>query len=90
MRLNRRDNNESRIVEFWQALGCVWIPQSRHSGFDGVLVARNGVHIVEIKNPARRWTLTDAEQRRRAEVEAAGGVYNIVCNDDDARILIGL
>ena len=90
MRLNRRDANEAGLVQFWRALGCEWIEMSRHAGFDGVLVALNGVHIVEVKNPARRWTLTEAEQQRKAAVEQAGGRYNIVETDDDARRLIGL
>lgn len=90
MRLNRRDDNEAALVQFWRALGCEWIEMSRHAGFDGVLVALNGVHIVEVKNPARRWALTDAEQKRRAAVERAGGRYNVIETNADARKLVGL
>ena len=90
MRLNRRDENERQLVEFWRAMGCHWVEMSRHAGFDGVLVALNGTHIVEVKNPARRWALTAAEVARKQAVEAAGGVYHIVETDDDARKVIGL
>ena len=90
MPLNRRDNNEADILDLWKALGCHWIPQPRQNGFDLVLIARNGAHIVEIKNPARKWELTEAEQRRKAKVEAAGGTYHIIQTYDDARRLVGL
>lgn len=87
---NDRDANEAGLVQFWRAMGCHWIPMDRHKGFDGLLVARNGVHIVEIKNPARRWNYTPAEVTRKVEVEKAGGVYNTIETDEQARKLIGL
>ena len=90
MPLNRRDANEADILDLWRALGCHVIPQPRQNGFDLVLVARNGVHVVEIKNPARRWELTDAERARKAKIEAAGGVYHIITTHDEARRLVGL
>lgn len=90
MPLNRRDANEAGILDLWRALGCHVVPQPRQNGFDLVLVARNGVHLVEIKNPARRWELTEQEQRRKEKIEAAGGVYHIITTYDEARKLIGL
>lgn len=87
--LNRRDSNEKAILQFWKAMGCEWTPQPRQNGFDGVLVALNGVHIVEIKNPARKWQLTAGEKAKKAAVEAAGGTYHIIQTDDEARRLIG-
>jgi len=60
-------------------------------GYDLVIVCpRTGVHIVEIKNPAYEWELTPAEKKRKAEVEAAGGRYNIIETDEQARRLVGL
>ena len=87
--LNRRDANESELVAVWQDFGALWIPMTRDTGFDGVLVYRGLNHIVEIKNPARKWELTDAEKKRKAEVEAAGGAYNIVQTKNDALRLLG-
>lgn len=85
---NRRDNNEARLVELWERSGCIWIPQDRHKGFDGVLLAPNGNHIIEIKNPDENWKLTPAEEKRKAQLEAAGYVYNIIQTDNDALALL--
>lgn len=51
----------------------------RNAGFDGVLISPfTGVHIVEVKNPDRKWKLTDAENKTKEEVEARGASYNII------------
>jgi hypothetical protein len=85
MSTDKRDANEAELVEVWRMAGSLWIPMSRDAGFDGVLVDCGRVMIVEVKNPARKWQLSDAEKRRKAMVEEAGGVYHIVQTIDDAR-----
>ncbi len=61
----------------------------RYAGFDGVLITPGGgIHIVEVKNPARKWSLTDAEKQTKADVEARGGRYNIIQTVDDAVELV--
>lgn len=85
---NDRDANEAALVQVWRAAGCIWIPQDRHAGFDGILLAHNGNHIVEVKNPARKWKLTKAEQERKAELEARGYIYNIIETECDALALL--
>jgi len=59
------------------------------AGFDLVVVL-NGTHIVEVKNPENKWKLTPAEQDTKDAVEAAGGIYHIVENDDDIINLKGV
>jgi L-lactate utilization protein LutB len=44
---------------------------------------------VEVKNPARAWKLTEAEQKTKDEIESAGGKYYIVETVKDAARVIG-
>lgn len=82
---DKRDANEKELVQVWRQVHCMWVPMDRNAGFDGVLISPfTGVHIVEVKNPARKWSLTDAEKETKAEVEARGCIYNIVQTVDDA------
>jgi hypothetical protein len=83
----RRDDNERVIVAYWQDAGCIWIPQDRYAGFDGLLIdlPHERVYICEIKNWKTRWKLTPAEARLK---ELIGSLYHIVTNLDDAERLI--
>jgi hypothetical protein len=84
----KRDKNEPEIVAALRAVGCVWIAMDKSAGFDGIVISpRNGVHIFEIKNPCENWTLTPAEEKRRAEVIAACGVYNVVLGVEQALMI---
>lgn len=57
----------------------------RNAGFDGVLISPfTGTHIVEVKNPDRKWKLTEAEEQTKQEVEARGAIYNIIQTVDEA------
>ena len=86
---SRRDTNERAIVQFWRSVGCDWIPQSREAGFDGILFAANGMHIVEIKRPECRDDLTDNERRTKANIEFHGDKYNVITSVEEAAYLIG-
>jgi hypothetical protein len=81
---NKRDANEKVIVSLWRHMGLLWIQMDKDKGFDGLLVTPTGNRIIEIKNPAIKWTLTDDEKLLKIEVEAAGGVYWIVTDDETA------
>jgi hypothetical protein len=83
------DANQPKIVQAIRDIGAVWIPTSGDPaiGFDGIVIFRSRIYIVEIKNgelslSARR--LTDTEQKRKAQVESAGGCYWIIEDVDDA------
>jgi hypothetical protein len=76
---DKRDTNEKELVKAWRQLHCYWIQMSRDAGFDGILLSPiTGTHIVEVKNPERKWKLTDAEKKTKAEVEARGVPYRII------------
>lgn len=81
---NKRDRNERAIVSLWQSLGCHCIQMDRNAGFDQLVISPYRVAIVEIKNPETYWKLEDAEEKCKANVEAAGGTYWIVTNDREA------
>jgi len=89
---NKRDANENAIIELWRYLGCVWIPQPRENGFDGVLCRNGQTWIVEIKNggkPPSARKLTAGELKQKAELEAIGVRYNVVENEQQAVELVG-
>lgn len=88
--MDKRDANERDIVLFWRSLGYFWLPMDRHAGFDGILVTRNCVNIVEIKNPAVKWRLTENEKACQEQVEGLGQKYNIVQTLRDASELVGV
>jgi hypothetical protein len=90
MRANRRDNNEALIIAFWRRVGCIWIPMVPGQGFDGLLIARSGTYLVEIKNPETSWSLTPAELELSRRVESIGGEYHIIETLEGAAQLIGL
>ena len=87
---NRRDANEAEIVVFWRQIGCIWIPMKPGQGFDGLLIDRSGMYIVEIKNPEVSWNLTDDESSLAHAVEELGGEYNVIQTLKEAAELIGL
>lgn len=90
MRANRRDVNEREIVDFWRQMGCIWIPMVPSQGFDGLLIDRGRLYIVECKNPAVSWKLTPAEMELSRRVEDIGGAYHIIETVEAAAALIGL
>ncbi len=90
-RQNNRDRNEAALIELWRAFGCFVSQMDRMKGYDLIVICpRTGTHLVEVKNPERKWTLTKDEARIKAEVESAGGVYNIIETEQQARELVGL
>jgi len=89
MKADRRDKNEARIVNVWRGLGYTWIPMKPGQGFDGLLITPHAIHVVEVKNGKRSWTLTDCEARTKERIEALGQSYDIVESLDDALALVG-
>lgn len=83
----RRDNNEDQITDAITARGWHYIKMDKSAGFDLLVVTPFGNHIVEVKNPARKWVLEPAEQKQKSKVEKAGGKYNIVEYPEDLNLL---
>lgn len=88
--MDKRDANERDIVSFWRHLGFLWVQMDRYAGFDGLLVTRSSVYIVEIKNPAVKWRLTENEKERKEQVEQLGQKYNVIQTLSDASKLVGV
>jgi hypothetical protein len=86
MRANRRDANESEIVALWKSIGAAWIPMQPGQGFDGLLLYRGQLHLVEIKGAHGK--LTICEQLMQRECERCSIKYNIICTVDDAQRMV--
>jgi hypothetical protein len=86
---NRRDQNEPPIIELLRRLGCVVIQMQPGQGFDLLVIAWNGVHLVEVKNPAYAFELTHDEALLKIRVEAIGGEYHVIQTPEDAARLVG-
>ena len=86
---DKRDANESELVDALRQIGCVVIPMDRHAGFDLIVVSpRTGVHIVEVKNPLRRWKLTANELETKARITHAGASYEIIETVEDVMRMV--
>ncbi len=89
----RRDANEKEMVEAWHACGALWFPQPETSGFDGILLCKDGsVHFVEVKDlraQHNKFYLTENERKIRQEIEARGQKYELVTNMVQALALVG-
>lgn len=90
----RIDANQPEIVKALRKVGAAWIPTSGDPsiGFDGLVIHRGKVYIVEIKNgrltrSARK--LTDTESKRKAQVEAGGVPYWVIEDEEDALTMLG-
>jgi hypothetical protein len=86
---NKRDAAESEIVLFWRSVGATWIEMPGTVGFDGLLLFRGQVWIVEIKTPGP-WKLTPHEVEINQRVEFQGVRYCVVETVEAAARLIGL
>jgi hypothetical protein len=85
----KRDGNEATLVEYWRVNGYTWIPAALDAGFDGLLIGRGNVFIVEIKNPEYKWKFTQSEINMIARCADAGVPYNVIETEADAARLIG-
>lgn len=90
---SKRDANEREMIEAWRACGALCIRQDETAGFDVLLLTKEGaVYFVEIKDIRQdhnKFYLTDAERKRRVEVQERGGCYKVITNMVDALALVG-
>ena len=87
----KRDANEREMVEAWRALGAVWIPMAQEAGFDGLLLFRGKVHIVEVKDTSQthgKFKLTANEKLTMFMLDNVGVRYEIVWNMEQALALV--
>jgi len=88
MNAQKRDANEGEIIDFLRGVGAYVSQMDKSAGFD-LLVVCGLVYVVEVKNPARKWKLTEAEAKTKQEIESAGGRYYIVETVEAAARVIG-
>jgi hypothetical protein len=88
MTASRRDSNEAEIVAAIRKIGATWVPMDREQGFDGLLLYRGKLHIVEIKHKSTRSHLTDNEWQMKFEAERQGCDYNVICSVDELMELL--
>ena len=88
MKAAKRDDNEKEIVEYLRAAGARVQFMDKDAGFD-LLVTYHGKHlVVEVKNPLRKWKLTDAEKETQEQMEDKGASYFIIETLDDAHWIL--
>jgi hypothetical protein len=87
MRADKRDKNEHDILAFFKAAGCVWVAMKPGQGFDGLLLHRGHLHIVEVKS-GKRWKLTDCEAKMQGDAMIQGVDYHVITSVEDAQRLI--
>ena len=88
MKAAKRDDNEKEIVEYLRAAGARVQFMCKDEGFDLLVTYQGYHHVVEVKNPTRKWVLTDAEEKTLEEMEHAGGMYWIIEDITDAEWIL--
>lgn len=81
--MNKRDTYEKTVYKIWDVLNVPHIQLTRYQGADNITI---GLYpqIVEVKN-SNIYKLTDAELAMKERVEAVGGKYWIVYDDETAQ-----
>lgn len=74
----RRDKNERGIIAKLETLGYGVMQMDKAAGFDLLAVHGDIVRIIEVKNPARKWQLTENEKKCKKFIEHHGGRYEII------------
>jgi hypothetical protein len=88
-RASKRDRNEPAIISLLHRLGAQVIQLEPGQGADLIVIAENGIHICEVKNPAYKWELTQDESLMKMRVERVGQQYHILQTVEDAARLLG-
>lgn len=87
---NKRDANEDAVIAPAIEVGANVRKMCKDEGHDLIVAFRGIVYIAEVKNPSYKWTLTQLEKKRKAELEAVGVSYNILEYPEDMLRMIGL
>ena len=88
MTRNKPDSNKAEIVAAIRQLGAVWVDMGREAGFDGLLLYRGMLHIIEIKHPSTRTHLTDNEWQVKFEATQQGVEYNVITSVEELMELL--
>lgn len=85
----RPDANQKHIDAAARAIGADWVELSKlpGAGADRLYLFRGRVYLVEIKNPAQRWTYTQSERELQEKCLRQGVEYHTV---ETAEELLGI
>ena len=88
MTRNKPDSNKAEIVAAIRQLGAVWVDMGREAGFDGLLLYRGMLHIVEIKHPDTRFDLTPHEREIQLQAHLQEVDYCVITSVEEAVALL--
>jgi hypothetical protein len=86
MRANRRDTNEPEILDLFKKMGALWKPMQPGAGFDGLLICRGHIYVVEIKMPGKK--LTECEHDMQFACIMNDVVYYVLNSVEDAQAMV--
>lgn len=91
-RYGKPDANQTLIDLAAQRVGAEWIPASQlpDAGCDRIELYRGKLYVVEIKNPAQRWTYTESELRLQEKCKRQGVDYHTIEVEEDLLKVFGL
>jgi len=75
---DRRDENEPAIVAALRKRGDTVIRLGRGVGADLLVINSRGPHVIEVKDPTKKWSFTDSEKRLRAARAKHGVQYHVL------------
>ena len=78
-----RDRNERLFTNLLSRCGIDYSYGKPGDGYD-LLVQVQPMELWEVKDPSRKWTLTQAEQKRRAYCKRMGIPYRVIEHVDQA------
>ena len=87
---NRRDANESAILDALRAVGAAYIQMGTEAGFDLLVLHHYEIYICEIKQPSKGDKLTTKERVTRITANLQGVEYNIITTPEEMLELLGL
>lgn len=85
------DANQRTIDAAAQQVGAEWIELSKlpGAGADRLYLHNGNMYLIEIKNPAQRWTFTDSEDRLQHKCARQGIEYYTIETPDELLAVLG-
>lgn len=88
----KKDENSDLLDSYAESVGAELIKCSQFAdlGFDRIFLFRGVVYIVEYKNPSRRWTLTETEEKRQLQCLKTASPYNVIETKVQIAAMLGI
>lgn len=85
---NKRDTNETPIIQALKAAGASVKQMDRLAGFDLLVAYQEQLYVVEVKT--KTGMLTNAEQLYKRELSWQGITYHVIRSVEEALQMIGV